>query len=398
VAALAHFPWGCWWTTPFARWQGALAHLHALRLAAHVAKDALARRGIDPARLDLGVLGTTVPQRGAFYGLPWVAGMLGAPQLAGPTIAQACATSARCVELAAAQVAAGRAQAALVITADRVSNGPLLVYPAPQAAGGAPETETWVLENFARDPWAGVAMVETAETVARRLGLTRAAQDELTLLRARAYWAARAAGFHARFMDLPFPVPDAALARTVAELDGDAGVQPVDEAKLRGLRPVLEGGTVTHGGQTHPADGSAGIVIASAARAAELARAPISARLLGVGQARVEAAHMPLAPVPAARAALAEAGLAIADIAIVTTHNPFAVNDLAFSAETGFPIERMNPHGCSLVWGHPQAPTGLRGLIELLEGLALRGGGRGLFTGCAAGDSAMALVVEVTDA
>jgi acetyl-CoA acetyltransferase len=55
----------------------------------------------------------------------------------------------------------------------------------------------------------------------------------------------------------------------------------------------------------------------------------------------------------------------------------------------------MNRYGCSLVWGHPQAPTGLRGVIELIEELAILGGGYGLFTGCAAGDSAAALVVRV---
>ena len=58
----------------------------------------------------------------------------------------------------------------------------------------------------------------------------------------------------------------------------------------------------------------------------------------------------------------------------------------------------MNNYGCSLVWGHPQGPTGLRAIIELIEELALRGGGHGLFTGCAAGDSAMAVVVNVADA
>ncbi len=63
--------------------------------------------------------------------------------------------------------------------------------------------------------------------------------------------------------------------------------------------------------------------------------------------------------------------------------------------ETGFPIERMNNYGCSLVWGHPQGPTGLRAIIELIEELAMRGGGVGLFHGCAAGDTAMAVVLEV---
>jgi acetyl-CoA acetyltransferase len=74
----------------------------------------------------------------------------------------------------------------------------------------------------------------------------------------------------------------------------------------------------------------------------------------------------------------------------VKTHNPFAANDIAFARETGFPLERMNNYGCSLIWGHPQGPTGLRSIIELIEELALRGGGVGLFTGCAAGDSGMA--------
>ena len=86
------------------------------------------------------------------------------------------------------------------------------------------------------------------------------------------------------------------------------------------------------------------------------------------------------------------------DMKAVKTHNPFALNDILFSRLTGFPIERMNNYGCSLVWGHPQAPMGTRAIIELIEELALAGGGFGLFTGCAAGDTAMAVVLEVCDA
>ncbi|MYF07413.1 MAG: thiolase family protein, partial [Rhodospirillaceae bacterium] len=66
--------------------------------------------------------------------------------------------------------------------------------------------------------------------------------------------------------------------------------------------------------------------------------------------------------------------------------------------ETGFDVDAMNNYGCSLIFGHPNGPTGLRLVIELVEELVQRGGGRGLFTGCAAGDSAMAVVVEVTAA
>ncbi|WP_408646134.1 hypothetical protein [Thauera chlorobenzoica] len=121
-------------------------------------------------------------------------------------------------------------------------------------------------------------------------------------------------------------------------------------------------------------------------------------RLHGFGLARAELAYMPEATIPAARNALAQAGRGIADIDAVKTHNPFAVNDLVFARETGADLMRMNNYGCSLVWGHPQAPMGTRAIIELIEELALRGGGFGLFSGCAAGDTAMAVVLEVGDA
>jgi acetyl-CoA acetyltransferase len=155
---------------------------------------------------------------------------------------------------------------------------------------------------------------------------------------------------------------------------------------------------VTFGAQTHPADGNAALLVATPQRAAELSSNPkMVVRLLGFGQARVALARMPEATVPAARRALAAAGLSMADINAVKTHNPFALNDLYFAREMGINTSDMNNFGCSLVWGHPQAPMGTRSVIELIEELALRGGGRGLFTGCAAGDSAMAVVLEVVD-
>ena len=95
--------------------------------------------------------------------------------------------------------------------------------------------------------------------------------------------------------------------------------------------------------------------------------------------------------------ALESAGISIEHIDAVKTHNPFAVNDVLFSRQTGVALGAMNNFGCSLVWGHPQAPMGTRGVIELIEELAQRGGGFGLFSGCAAGDTAMAVVLEVAD-
>jgi acetyl-CoA acetyltransferase len=139
-------------------------------------------------------------------------------------------------------------------------------------------------------------------------------------------------------------------------------------------------------------------VVSSRARARELSERPeIDIEVLAFGQARVDQALMPWSPVPAARQALQRAGICFSDLTAVKSHNPFVLNDLVFGIETGFDVLKMNNFGSSLVWGHPQGPTGLRGIIELIEELEIKGGGHGLFLGCAAGDSAMAVVVKVTD-
>ena len=110
---------------------------------------------------------------------------------------------------------------------------------------------------------------------------------------------------------------------------------------------------------------------------------------------RVALAYMPEAPIPAARQALERAGLNIGKMDAIKTHNPFAVNDILFAREMKVDGRRINNFGSTLVWGHPNAPMGTRGIIELIEELAKRGGGYGLFTGCAAGDSSMAIVLQV---
>jgi acetyl-CoA acetyltransferase len=118
-------------------------------------------------------------------------------------------------------------------------------------------------------------------------------------------------------------------------------------------------------------------------------------RVLGFASARVKPGFMPMAVVPAARQALARTGLATGALRAIKTHNPFAVNDVYFAREMELAPEKINRFGSPLIYGHPQAPTGMRAVIELIEELAMAGGGVGLFSGCAAGDTAMAMVLKV---
>ncbi len=396
----AYIPYRGYWSSPFAKWQGSLSHLNSVKFAAHVATGELADRDIDASEFDTAILGLTVPQQSSFFGTPWLMAMMDADRVTGPTVSQACATSARCLQTAHSEIAGASAARALVMTTDRTSNGPNLYYPDPSAPGGTGANENWVMDNFGHDPYARVAMIDTAENVARKWQITTEEQHDVVACRYAQYEEATADehAFQKRYMRLPFEIPDRRLRKTIGELSGDEGIYPTSRDKLDSLKPVLKDGTVTYAGQTHPADGTTAMIVSTREGAREMSADPhIEIRLAGFGQARTDKAYMPHAPVPASQRALNDSGIRLEDIRAVKTHNPFAVNDIVFCRETGYRMERMNNYGCSLIWGHPQGPTGLRAICELIEELVLAGGGYGLFNGCAAGDSAMAVVLEVSD-
>jgi acetyl-CoA acetyltransferase family protein len=393
-------PYGGYWSTPFTAWQGAFSTLPPIPFAAEMAARALSERGVAAADIDGLCLGTTVASKHSFYGAPWFAGLAGLGHVGGPTINQACATSVRCLAQAAQELESKSARTYLAATADRTSNGPHVFYPNPAGPGGTGDSENLVLDSFGHDPYAKNSMLQTAENVAREAGITREAQEEVTLLRYKQYECALAdeSAFLKRYMLWPVEIKDARGKKVLATVTGDQGVFPTTAQGLGGLRPVVEGGTVTFGTQTHPADGNAAMLLtAGRDRARSLSRnGTVDVQLLSYGQARVKKGFMPMAVLPAAQVALERAGIQANALASITTHNPFAVNDVYLVRELKLDAERMNRHGCSLVWGHPQGPTGLRSVIELIEDLTIIGGGYGLFTGCAAGDSAAAVVLKVS--
>lgn len=392
-------PYGGYWSTPFVRWQGSLAQSHPVKLAAEVASGALAERGIEPTVFDSLFFGMTVPSPHSFYAAPWVAGLIGNPDISGPTIMQACATSARLIGQAAGEVDAEQGRRCILgITADRTSNGPHIYYPDASGPGGKGTTEDWVWDNFQCDPHADASPAVTAENVAKEQGISRQEQDEVTLIRYEQYVADRknGGGFQKRYLVTPLEVRDTSGRKAIATIDDDEGVTPTSAEGLARLKPVHEGGTVTYGSQTHPADGNCAMILTGRDQAREMSRdSGIEVQVLSYGQSRARAAFMPMAPIPAAHKALDAAGLRIFDITAVKTHNPFAVNDVYFARSFDVALDAFNNHGSSLIFGHPQGPTGMRLVIELIEELVDRGGGYGLFTGCAAGDTGAAVVVKV---
>ena len=375
---------GAYWSSPFHRWQGALCDAGPIELAAECGRSAADSGRIDIEMVDQVHLGVTVPSPAIFFGAPRLASLLGAPAaVTGPTISQACATSAAVLASAAAAVELGDSRSALAVCADRTSNGPHLYYPRSSPAPGA--SEDWVWDNFS-DPDLGHQMIASAENIAAEGGYTRRNQDEMTVLRHAQYQQALESdrAFQRRYMIEPEIAP---------RPGGDLGPRVVTAQTAASKRTVLESGTVTSLSQTFPADGNAGVQLLAGAVDGPGGRP--SARLLGFGTARARPAFMGQAPVPAALGLLERLSLTVDSLAAVKTHNPFAVNDLYLCDQMGLERDRVNNFGSSLVWGHPQGPTGLRLIIELIEELCVVGGGYGLFTGCAAGDSAAAIVLRV---
>ncbi len=391
----AYIPYGGYFSSPFARWQGSLANENSIVLGAATAKRFFAAKGWDPQSLDYVLVGSTVYQKQWFYSGPWASAMLGATGAPGVLVSQACSTPTFTLWQAGMGVETGLFGNSWCLLADRLSNGPHASWPNPNGPGGQVIAEDWVMDNFGKDPWAGGAMIQTAENVSQENGITREECDAITLRRQEQYQMALANDrkFQKRYM---FPVEVQVSKKKTITLDADEGITPSTREGLAGLRPVLPEGAHTFGTQTHPADGNCGVAVTTREQARDLSADPaIEIRLVSFGYARAKKGFMAAAVAPSAQMALDRAGLKAGDLGAVKTHNPFAANDLVMAKVMGLDVNGMNNYGSSLIFGHPHAATGARLVIEGIEELAMKGGGYLLFAGCAAGDTAASIVLKV---
>ncbi len=391
----AFIPYGGYYSTPFSRWQGSMANTNAITLGAETTKRWMASKDWDPKLLDYLILGITIGQPKVFYGGPWASALIGATDIPGAVLSQACSTSTTGVYQAAMGVETGTYATAYCLMVDRTSNGPHTIWPNPQGPGGQVISEDWVMEHFNLDPWAGGAMIQTAENVAKEAGIQREQCDAVTLRRNEQYQDALADdnAFQKRYM---FPAEIKISRKKSLSIETDEGVMPTTAEGLAGLRPVIPDGVHTFGSQTHPADGNCGLTVTTRERAKELSTDPqIEVQVVSYGYSRTKKGFMAMAVVPAVKMALEKAGLGIEQMKAVKTHNPFAANDIYMADQMNIDVMGFNNYGCSLIFGHPQAPTAGRSIIEGIEEVAMSGGGYLLFGGCAAGDTAAALVLKI---
>jgi acetyl-CoA acetyltransferase len=396
----AFIPYKGYYSTPFSRWQGSMANENSIVLAGNTAKRWLAEKDWDPKMFDYLILGITISQIHQFYASTWAAAIMGAGDIPGVTLSQACTTSTTSIFNAATGVETGFYKNCCTLMTDRCSNGPHTIWPNPMGPGGEVISENWLMDNFNSDPNVGLRMIETAENVAKEGGFTKEQCDELTLRRYEQYLDALANDreFQKRYM---FPAEVTVSRKKTKLVEEDEGVTACTAEGLAGLRPVIQGGVLSFGAQTFPADGNCMVIVTTEETAKELSADPsLAVQVVSYGFSRVEPGYMAAAPVPASKAALANADLKISDIKVIKTHNPFVVNDLHFGRQMGVdPMstgdQGFNNYGCSMIYGHPQGPTAGRLIIEGVEETAMKGGGYMLWTGCAAGDTGGALILKI---
>ncbi len=391
----AFIPYKGYFSSPFCRWQGKLANENSIVLAAETSKRWLADKKWDGSMFDFLYMGVTISQLHQFYAAPWAAAMMGAGQSSGLTISQACTTGTTCIYQAAVGVETGLYNNVYVMTTDRTSNGPHTIWPNPKGPGAEVISENWLMDNFNSDPNVGMRMVETAENVAKEENITKEQCDELAFRRYEQYADSLAddRAFQKRYM---FPAEIKISRKKSILVEEDEGIMPTTLEQLSGLRPLIPGGVLSFGAQTHPADGNASMVVTTKEKAKELSDDPsVSIQIVSYGYTRERKGYMAAAPVPAAKNALAAAGLTIEDMTVIKSHNPFVVNDVNFANKMGIDANGFNNYGSSMIFGHPQGSTATRLIIEAIEETVMKGGGYMLWTGCAAGDCGAAMILKI---
>ena len=382
--------------TGFGAFGGALKALSATDLGVVASTAAIERSGLGAEQIDHVVMGNAQQTSADAIYLARHVGLRSGCRIETPalTVNRLCGSGFEAVVQAAQQIRLGESRAVLAGGTESMSQAPHVVRGARWGLkfGQATQLEDSLWEAL-RDSWCDTAMADTAENLAAKYGIDRAAVDAYALSsqqRARDAWAAGA------FTDelAPVMLKDPKTKQPVSWAR-DEHMRPDSTIEgLAKLAPVFRtGGVVTAGNASGLADGAAAMVLADALLAREHGLKPLG-RLVAYAVAGVEPSLMGIGPAPAARAALARAGLALEDMDLVEVNEAFGAQYLSVEKELGLDRSRTNVDGGAIAIGHPLGASGARILVHLLHALRRRGGRYALGSACIGGGQGIAVIVE----
>lgn len=308
------------------------------------------------------------------------------------TVNKVCASGMKAVCLAAQSIQAGAAD---VVLAGGMENMSRIPYALPSARWGARmgnvEMTDLVVFDGLFEIFYGYHMGITAENIAARYDISRAAQDELGALSHQRARAAIAGGLFANEI-VPVSIPQRKGDPVI--FDTDERPMETSVAKMANLRPAFKkDGTVTAGNASGINDGAAALLLMSADKASQMGLKPL-VKIRASSSGGVDPAYMGLGPVPAVRKILAKANLGIGDFGTIELNEAFASQALACMRELGSSEDQTNPVGSGISIGHPIGCTGARILVTLMNTMLRDGHALGLASLCIGGGQGMATVLE----
>ncbi|MFV3073590.1 acetyl-CoA C-acyltransferase family protein [Niveispirillum fermenti] len=372
---------------------GSLKDFTPAELGALVIKEAVSRAGITPGDVQHVVLGQVIPSGPHDAYLARVAAVEAGVPVAAPalTLNRLCGSGVQAIISAAQMIKLGECEVAVAGGAESMSRSPHII---PSVRWGQRMGDAAVVDAMVTvltDPFHKIHMGVTAENVAARHDIDRAAQDALALESHRRAARATAEG---RFKSQILPVEVKAKGGTRLFDTDEHFRADASEADFAKLKPVFKkDGTVTAGNASGVNDGAAALVLMSAAEAEKRGLAP-KARIVAWGHAGLEPEVMGLGPVHAVPVALERAGLTLADIDVIESNEAFAAQACAVSKVLGFDPEKVNPNGSGVALGHPVGATGAIITVKALYELERTGGRYGLVTMCIGGGQGIAMVIE----
>jgi acetyl-CoA C-acetyltransferase len=381
---------GC--RTAIGTFGGALAGTPPGELGAIVAREALARAGVEGGQIGHVVYGHVINTEPRDMYLSRVAAIkAGIPDTTpAMNVNRLCGSGAQAIVSVIQSLALGDADFGLAGGAENMSRSPYIV---PDQRWGAKMGDTKSLDMMLgalNCPFGTGHMGVTAENVAREHGISRAEQDAFALESQRRAAKAIAEG---RFTSQIVPVEVRVKRDTVAFATDEHPKATTAEA-LAGLKPAFQkDGTVTAGNASGINDGAGAVVLARAGAAQNAGLKP-RARVLGYAHAGVRPEVMGIGPIPAVEKLLARTGLSVADFDVIESNEAFAAQALAVNKELGLDPARVNPNGGAIALGHPIGGTGVILTVKALYELERAGGKRAIITMCIGGGQGIALAIE----
>jgi len=371
---------------------GSLAATPPTALAAHVARAALERSGVEGGQIGQIFFGHVINTEPRDMYLARVAAIeAGIPDSAAAmNVNRLCGSGAQAIASAFQVLAMGDADFALAGGAESMSRAP---YAMSSVRFGQKMGDTSAIDMMVGAltcPFGTGHMGVTAENVAAEHQITRGDQDAFAFESQQRAAAAISGG---RFTSQIAPI-EVKVKREMVDWGMDEHPKATTMEALSKLRPAFQkDGSVTAGNASGINDGAAAVVLATA-EAAERAGLKPKARVLGYAVAGVPPRVMGIGPTPAVRKLLERIGLEVDDFDVIESNEAFAAQALAVNKALGLDPAKVNPNGGAIALGHPVGATGTILTIKALYELERIGGRYGLITMCIGGGQGIALGIE----